>query len=102
MTTLLRSLAGPRCSSWRCLGVILRGTHSRTSSGINREGARLRAGGGHSLAAFSRALSRTLHAEAAAPVEVDLKRLEGEDDGRGTLQSTSVLHIHTDKLAIEL
>lgn len=98
MTTLLRSLPGPRCSSWRCLWVILRGTHSRISHRINRDGARLLAGEGHSLAAYSRALSRVQHTQAADPVEVDLKRLEGGDDGRDTLWSNSVVLIHTIEL----
>ncbi|XP_029004392.1 enoyl-CoA hydratase domain-containing protein 2, mitochondrial [Betta splendens] len=77
MAALLRSLPRPRSSSWRCVGVILRGT----SRGAHREGARLQAEGGGSLAAHRSALSRGLHTESADPVEVDVKRLEGEDDG---------------------
>ncbi|XP_044056794.1 enoyl-CoA hydratase domain-containing protein 2, mitochondrial [Siniperca chuatsi] len=81
MTTLLRRLSGPRCSSRRWLGVILLDTHGRTSRLIPRDGARLLAGGGRSLTVYSRTHSRGQHTEAAEPVEVDLKRLEGEDDG---------------------
>ncbi|KAK2907653.1 enoyl-CoA hydratase domain-containing protein 2, mitochondrial [Channa argus] len=75
MTTQLRS------SSWRCLGFILRGTHCRTSREIYRGRARLPARSGHTLSPESTAHSRKLHTEAADTVEVDLKRLEGEDEG---------------------
>ncbi|XP_074492030.1 enoyl-CoA hydratase domain-containing protein 2, mitochondrial [Sebastes fasciatus] len=81
MSTLLRRLAGSRCSSSRWLGVIQRETHSRTSSLIQRDGPRLLAGGGRPLTACSRAQSRWQHTEAGGPVEVDMKRLEGEDNG---------------------
>ncbi|XP_047442995.1 enoyl-CoA hydratase domain-containing protein 2, mitochondrial [Mugil cephalus] len=81
MTALLRKLAVPRSSSWRCLAVIGRETHSRTPRLIARDGARLLAGGEGPLAGYSRALSRGQHTDAAGPVEVDLKRLEGKDDG---------------------
>ncbi|XP_030288518.1 enoyl-CoA hydratase domain-containing protein 2, mitochondrial isoform X2 [Sparus aurata] len=82
MAALIRRLAGQRCcSSRRWLGVILRETHDRTSSVIPRVGARPLAGGGRPLTACSRAHSRWQHTEAADPVEVDVKRLEGEDDG---------------------
>ncbi|XP_070764556.1 enoyl-CoA hydratase domain-containing protein 2, mitochondrial [Enoplosus armatus] len=81
MTTLLRRLGGPRCSSRRWLGLILRETHGRTSHLIHGDGARLLADGGRPLTAYSRAQIRRQHTEAVDPVEVDLKRLEGEDDG---------------------
>ncbi|GAA6222363.1 enoyl-CoA hydratase domain-containing protein 2, mitochondrial [Lates japonicus] len=81
MTTLLCRLAGPRCSSWRCLGAVLRGTHSRAYLLIHRDGARTLAGGSRPLTGHSRAHSRWQHTEAAEPVEVDLKRLAGGDDG---------------------
>ncbi|KAM9358567.1 enoyl-CoA hydratase domain-containing protein 2, mitochondrial isoform 2-T2 [Symphorus nematophorus] len=81
MTALLRRLTGPRCSSSWCLGVILRETHGRTLHLLPRDGARLLSGGGRPLTAYRRAHSRRQHTEAAEPVEVDLKRLEGEDDG---------------------
>lgn len=61
--------------------MILRETHRRTSQLIPREGERLLAGGGRPLTACGRAHSRRQHTEAGDPVEVDLKRLEGEDDG---------------------
>uniref|UniRef100_A0A3Q4IFS0 Enoyl CoA hydratase domain containing 2 n=1 Tax=Neolamprologus brichardi TaxID=32507 RepID=A0A3Q4IFS0_NEOBR len=81
MTTILCRLTGPRCSLWRYGAVIKRETHSRTSHVIPRGGARLLAGGGRPLTGYSRAQSRRQHTEAAAAVEVDLKRLEGKDDG---------------------
>ncbi|XP_019131891.2 enoyl-CoA hydratase domain-containing protein 2, mitochondrial [Larimichthys crocea] len=81
MTTLLRRLVGPRGSSSRWMGVILRETHGRTVHLIPRDGARLLAGGDRPLTACSRAHSRRQHTEAAKPVEVDVKRLDGEDDG---------------------
>nr|XP_046247275.1 enoyl-CoA hydratase domain-containing protein 2, mitochondrial isoform X2 [Scatophagus argus] len=81
MVALLRRLAGPMCLSRQWLGVILPETHGRTSTLIPRDGARLLAGGGRPLTAYSRAQSRRQHTEAADPVEVDLKRLEGEDVG---------------------
>lgn len=55
---------------------------------IPQGGARLLAGGGRPLTGYSRAQSRRQHTEAAAAVEVDLKRLEGKDDGRGTFCTT--------------
>ncbi|XP_038572314.1 enoyl-CoA hydratase domain-containing protein 2, mitochondrial isoform X2 [Micropterus salmoides] len=81
MTTLLRRLAGPRCSSMRWLSEIQRETHGRPSHLIPRDGARPLAGGGGPLTVWSRAHSRGLHTEAAEQVEVDLKPLEGVDDG---------------------
>uniref|UniRef100_A0A3B5AQ00 3-hydroxyisobutyryl-CoA hydrolase n=1 Tax=Stegastes partitus TaxID=144197 RepID=A0A3B5AQ00_9TELE len=82
MTTLLRRLPGQISSSWRRRAVIQRETHNnRTSFPTSRDGARLLAGGGGSLTGYRRAQSRWQHTEAGGPVEVDLKRLEGEDDG---------------------
>ncbi|KAL7397788.1 hypothetical protein ABVT39_028012 [Epinephelus coioides] len=81
MTTLLRRLAGPRCSPRRWLGLILRETHGRPSALVPRDGSRPLAGGSRPLTAHSGAQSRGQHTQAADPVEVDLKRLEGEDDG---------------------
>ncbi|KAG8003536.1 Enoyl-CoA hydratase domain-containing protein 2 [Nibea albiflora] len=81
MTTLLRRLVGPGCPSSRWLGVILRESHGRAVHLIPRDGARLLAGGDRPLTAYSRAHSRRQHTEAAKPVEVDVKRLDGEDDG---------------------
>ncbi|XP_070687731.1 enoyl-CoA hydratase domain-containing protein 2, mitochondrial [Pempheris klunzingeri] len=75
MTALFRRLTRPR------LCVILRETHNRTSRLIHRDGARLLAGAGRPPTVHSHALSRWQHTEAADPVEVHLKRLEGEDDG---------------------
>ncbi|XP_059196943.1 LOW QUALITY PROTEIN: enoyl-CoA hydratase domain-containing protein 2, mitochondrial [Centropristis striata] len=82
MAALLRRLAGPRCSARRWLGVILQKTHGQTSPRSPPDGPRLLAGCGRPLTAYSRAHSRRQqHTEAAGPLEVDLKRLEGEDDG---------------------
>ncbi|XP_051233896.1 enoyl-CoA hydratase domain-containing protein 2, mitochondrial [Dicentrarchus labrax] len=81
MSALFRRLAGPRCSPRRWLGVIMREKHGRNTCLVHRDGARLLAGGGCPLTANSRAHSRRQHTEAEGPVEVDLKRLEGEDDG---------------------
>ncbi|TKS74780.1 Enoyl-CoA hydratase domain-containing protein 2, mitochondrial [Collichthys lucidus] len=80
MTTLLRRLVGPRLSSSRWLGVILRETHGRTVHLIPRDGARLLAGGDRPLTAYSGAHSRRQHTEAARPVEVDVKRCSGGVD----------------------
>ncbi|XP_031724241.1 enoyl-CoA hydratase domain-containing protein 2, mitochondrial [Anarrhichthys ocellatus] len=82
MATLLRRLAGRRCSSGPWNGVILRETHSRTSALVPRGGSPLLlAGDGRPLPACCRAHSRGQHTQAAGPVEVDVKRLEGEDKG---------------------
>lgn len=68
-----------RVSSSRCLGTSLfRGPHGRAPGGLLRGAAGLLSGAGRPVAPPGRAQ----HTEAAAPVEVDLKRLEGEDDGR--------------------
>ncbi|XP_037325449.2 enoyl-CoA hydratase domain-containing protein 2, mitochondrial isoform X2 [Pungitius pungitius] len=73
MATLLRRLAAPSCSSrpW---------THVRASAPIPRGGAPLLPGEGVPPPACGGAQSRRKHAEASPP-EVDLRRLEGEDDG---------------------
>lgn len=62
------------------MGVILRETHGRTSQLVSGNGARLLAGGG-GRSPHIRANSRGEHTGAADPVEVELKRLEGKDDG---------------------
>uniref|UniRef100_A0A4W6D0P5 Enoyl CoA hydratase domain containing 2 n=1 Tax=Lates calcarifer TaxID=8187 RepID=A0A4W6D0P5_LATCA len=68
MTALLCRQAGPRCSSWRCLGAVLRGTHTRASLLHYRDGARTLAGGSRPLTGHSRAHSRWQHTEAAEPL----------------------------------
>ncbi|TDH08363.1 hypothetical protein EPR50_G00096500 [Perca flavescens] len=78
MATLLRRLAGPMCLSTRWLGVIQRETHGRTSHRIPRNGSRLLPGGGRPLTVYSR---RQHTAAGPVTLEVDIKRLEGEDDG---------------------
>lgn len=82
MAALLHRLAGGRRGSlWLCRGVILRETPSWTPSLTPRGRAPLVAGGGPPLPGYRGAQSRMQHTEAEDPVEVDVKRLEGEDDG---------------------
>lgn len=77
MTTLLRRLSGSMCSLWRSRAV----THNRTSHLIPRDVAWLLPTCSGSLTGYSRAQSRWQHTQPGGPVEVDLKRLEGEDNG---------------------
>lgn len=86
MAVLLRKLAGPRSSSRWWLGAILRKTHVPATYLKTCDGARLTPGAGRPMAACSRAHSRAQHTEAAGPAEVDLKRLEGGDDGKDSLK----------------
>ncbi|XP_069378420.1 enoyl-CoA hydratase domain-containing protein 2, mitochondrial [Paralichthys olivaceus] len=81
MTTLLRRVPGPGGPSWRCLGAILRGTHTRTSHLIQPDGARMLAGVRLPLTGYSGAHRRWQHTEAGDRAEVDFKRLEEGDDG---------------------
>ncbi|MED6292338.1 Enoyl-CoA hydratase domain-containing protein 2, mitochondrial [Characodon lateralis] len=81
MTAVLRRLAVPRCSLWRCLAVSLRETQRLYHHVLNRDGTRVLAEGRSSLAACCRSESRWQHTEAQESVEVDLKRLEGQDEG---------------------
>lgn len=79
MAALLHRVARRWCSSSRCLGArIIQETHNRGAAGLLRGAAGLLSSTGRPLTPHGRAQ----HTEAAAPVEVDLKRLEGEDDGR--------------------
>ncbi|KAF7661870.1 hypothetical protein LDENG_00251540 [Lucifuga dentata] len=80
MTAFLHRAALPRCLSWRFLDVMLHNIHG-TPHLIPRHGAQFVAGGGRSLAAYTRAQNRMQHTEAAGAVEVDIKRLDGEDAG---------------------
>uniref|UniRef100_A0A1A8C6W3 Enoyl CoA hydratase domain containing 2 n=1 Tax=Nothobranchius kadleci TaxID=1051664 RepID=A0A1A8C6W3_NOTKA len=73
MTTLLCMM---RCSSW----LPLRGAH-RLTNVIHRDGARLLAGSGRPLTVYSRPDTRGQHTRAVDPTEVDLQRLEGQDEG---------------------
>ncbi|XP_071751733.2 enoyl-CoA hydratase domain-containing protein 2, mitochondrial [Centroberyx gerrardi] len=79
--TFLRRLAGPRCPSWRGLGVILLDSHGATPGLIPRVGVTQLPGGGRPLTGYTRTHTRRQHTEATDPVEVDLKRLDGEDAG---------------------
>ncbi|XP_076009120.1 enoyl-CoA hydratase domain-containing protein 2, mitochondrial [Genypterus blacodes] len=81
MASLLHTLARPRCSSWRCLGVVVRSIHGGTPRLIPRDGARLLADGGRSLPGYTRAHNRRQHTEAAGATEVKVQRLDGEDEG---------------------
>uniref|UniRef100_A0A665UQH8 3-hydroxyisobutyryl-CoA hydrolase n=1 Tax=Echeneis naucrates TaxID=173247 RepID=A0A665UQH8_ECHNA len=71
MTSLISRLSGPSCSSWRGLGAVL----------LLRDGARTAAGTGRLSPGCGGAHSRGQHTETGDPVEVDLKRLEGGDEG---------------------
>lgn len=84
MASVLYRLAAPRCSLLRRLAVPRRETQRLEHHGLHRDGTRLVAGGSRSLAACSRADSRSQHTAAEVSVEVDLKRLEGQDEGRDT------------------
>ncbi|XP_043984952.1 enoyl-CoA hydratase domain-containing protein 2, mitochondrial isoform X1 [Gambusia affinis] len=81
MASVLYRLAVPRCSLLRRLAVPLRETQRLKHHGLHRDGTRLLAGESRSLAACSRADSRSQHTAPEASVEVDLKRLEGQDEG---------------------
>lgn len=84
MAALLYKVARCRCSSRQWLCAILREKHSQATRMTLRGGAGLLASGGRPPTACNLTHSRRQHTEAAAPVEVDFKRLEGEDDGRDT------------------
>ncbi|TWW57677.1 enoyl-CoA hydratase domain-containing protein 2, mitochondrial [Takifugu flavidus] len=78
MAALIRGLAGRRCPSPRCLGAgLFRETLGRAPWRLLRGTAALLSGAGRTLLTSGRAQ----HTEAPGPVEVDLKRLEGEDNG---------------------
>ncbi|XP_056271533.1 enoyl-CoA hydratase domain-containing protein 2, mitochondrial [Pseudoliparis swirei] len=74
MATLLRRLTALRCSSRPGTGAILRAARGRPSAPVPRDAP-------PPLAGHGRALTAGLHTTAAEPVQVDVKRLEGEDDG---------------------
>uniref|UniRef100_A0A3Q3ER11 Enoyl CoA hydratase domain containing 2 n=1 Tax=Labrus bergylta TaxID=56723 RepID=A0A3Q3ER11_9LABR len=78
MSALLRRLSGQHVSFRPMLPLNLRETRGQTSALILRDGAARHTGGGRWN---SPAQSRRQHTEAADPLEVDLRRLEGEDDG---------------------
>ncbi|XP_068448959.1 enoyl-CoA hydratase domain-containing protein 2, mitochondrial [Clinocottus analis] len=75
---LPRSLAALRCSSRPRTGAIPRAARGRTLALAARSAAPPLAADGRPLTACSR---RGKHARAAEPAEVDVKRLQGEDDG---------------------
>ncbi|XP_075895386.1 enoyl-CoA hydratase domain-containing protein 2, mitochondrial isoform X2 [Nelusetta ayraudi] len=81
MAALLRRLPGSRSSSSRCLVAIIRGKHDRSPGLMPRDRGPPQAAHGRPVAACGHTSSRRLHADAAAAVEVDLKRLDGEDRG---------------------
>ncbi|XP_034737058.1 enoyl-CoA hydratase domain-containing protein 2, mitochondrial isoform X2 [Etheostoma cragini] len=78
MATLLRRLAGPMCSSRRWLGVIRQETQGGTSHRVPRNEPGLLPGGGRPLTAHSR---RQHTVAGPGTLEVEIKRLEGEDTG---------------------
>ncbi|KAM9385370.1 enoyl-CoA hydratase domain-containing protein 2, mitochondrial [Pholidichthys leucotaenia] len=81
MNTILCRLTGSRGSLWRCRAAVRAQAPGQTSQLISRTGARLVAGGGRPLSGCGRAQSRSQHTQTADPVEVDLKRLAGQDEG---------------------
>ncbi|XP_014888388.1 enoyl-CoA hydratase domain-containing protein 2, mitochondrial [Poecilia latipinna] len=81
MASVLYRLAVPRCSLLRRLAVPRWETQRLKHPGLHRDATKLLAGGNRSLAACSRADSRSQHTAAEVSVEVDLKRLEGQDKG---------------------
>lgn len=94
MAALIHRVARRWCSSSRCLGArIIRETHNRSPGRFLPGAAGLLSSVGRPLTPYGRAQ----HTEAAGPVEVDLKRLEGEDDGRknGQNSGTSSLNMQT-------
>ncbi|KAM4739194.1 enoyl-CoA hydratase domain-containing protein 2, mitochondrial [Anableps anableps] len=81
MTTALHRLVVPRCSLRRCLAVPRWETQRLKHHRFNRDAMQPLPGRSRSLAVYSRAESRSQHTEAEVSVEVDLKRLEGQDEG---------------------
>lgn len=79
MAALVPRLAGRWCSSG---ARIIQETHGRGPGRLLRGAAGLLGSEGRPLTPFGRAQ----HTEAAGPVEVDLRRLEEEEDGRMTGQ----------------
>ncbi|XP_015248462.1 PREDICTED: enoyl-CoA hydratase domain-containing protein 2, mitochondrial [Cyprinodon variegatus] len=75
MAAVLRRLLVPSCSRWRPVAVPLK------HRVLHRAGAPLLAEGSRSPAACSRAESGWQHTQVGGSVEVDLKRLEGQDEG---------------------
>ncbi|XP_041646572.1 enoyl-CoA hydratase domain-containing protein 2, mitochondrial [Cheilinus undulatus] len=81
MSALLRRLPGLYVSFRPRMAHSLRGTRGQTSALSHRGAATLHPGGGCSLTGNSLDQSRGEHTEAGSPPEVDLRRLEGEDQG---------------------
>ncbi|XP_029905055.1 enoyl-CoA hydratase domain-containing protein 2, mitochondrial [Myripristis murdjan] len=79
--SFLRRLTGPRCVVWRGLGVTPPDSHDGAVGLILRVGVALMPGGGRPLTGHTRTHTRRQHTDPADPVEVDLKRLDGEDTG---------------------
>ncbi|KAM4629371.1 enoyl-CoA hydratase domain-containing protein 2, mitochondrial [Polymixia lowei] len=78
--TFLRRLAARRCPLLRGLSV-LPGSHGGTPGLMPRVGPRLLSGCSRSLTGHVRTHTRMQHTETTDSVEVDLKRLDGEDTG---------------------
>lgn len=94
MAALLRRLPGFTASSSRCLVAIIRAKPDNSPGLIPRDRGALQAAERLPVAACSHTQSRWLHAEAPLPVEVDLKRLDGEDQGRNTEIKPFPMHLH--------
>lgn len=84
MAALLRRLPGATGSPGRCPAAIIRGKQDNSRALILRGRGPLQAADGRPVAARCRTQSRRLHTGAAAAPEVDLKRRDGEDQGRNT------------------
>lgn len=81
MSALLRRLQGLCGTSRPSLALTLGETWTRSSAPIQQEAATLHAGRSTSQTGSNPALSREVHTEAGDQLEVDLRRLEGEDQG---------------------
>lgn len=89
MAALIRVLVGRRCPSPRCLRAgLFRERLGRAPWRLLRGTAALPSGPGRTLPTSGRAR----HTEASGPAEVDLKRLEGEDNGRKGARISSDLN----------
>lgn len=88
MRVPLRRLAGS--TRWLC--TTLRESCGRDPRRILRDALGPLAGGARPLTAFSCAHTRGQHTDERGPVEVDLKRLEGDDDGKEEA-SNHVIHL---------
>lgn len=94
MAALLRKLPRFAGSSSRGLVAMIRGKQDNGPGLIPRDRGSLQAADGLPVAACSHAPSRGLHAGASAAVEVDLKRLDGQDRGRNVNTKPFPIDLH--------